>query len=59
MHMMSLLHVKFRQNQISSFRGVALTNFVTDTQTDGQAKNNMSPHHSGGRHNDVDRMFYR
>ena len=39
------------QNQISSFRGVALTNFVTDRQIDGQAKNNMSPHQSGGRHN--------
>jgi hypothetical protein len=28
----------------SSFRGVALTN------CDGQDKNNMSPHRSGGRH---------
>jgi hypothetical protein len=31
-----------------SFRGVALTNCVMDRRTDGQDKNNMSTHQSGG-----------
>jgi hypothetical protein len=55
LHMVSLLPTKFHELLFSSFRGVALTNCVTDRQTDrrtdGQDKNNMSPHQSGGRHN--------
>jgi hypothetical protein len=55
LHMVSLLSTKFHEILFSSFRGVALTNCVTDRrtdrQTDGQDKNNMSPHKSGGRHN--------
>ena len=58
--MVSLLSTKFHEILFSSFRGVALTNCVTDRQTDrrkdgrtdgrtdGQDKNNMSPHKSGG-----------
>ena len=61
--MVFLLSTKFHEILFSSFRGVALTNCVTDGQTDrqtdrqtdgrtdGQDKNNMSPHKSGGRHN--------
>ena len=45
--MVSLLPTKFHEILFSSFRGVALTN------CDGQDKNNMSPHKSGGRHNDI------
>jgi hypothetical protein len=47
--MVSLLSTKFREILFNSFRGVALTNCVTD----GQDKNNMSPHQSGGRHNNL------
>jgi hypothetical protein len=57
--MVSLLPTKFHEILFSSFRGVALTNCVTDRQTDGQDKNNMSPHQSGGRHNvHVDQMQF-
>ena len=53
--MVSLLPTKFDEILFSSFRGVVLTNCVTDRwtdrQTDGQDKNNMSPHQSGGRLN--------
>jgi hypothetical protein len=57
--MVSLLPTKFHEILFSSFRGVALTNCVTDRWTDeqtdrwtdGQDKNNMSPHQSGARHN--------
>ena len=48
--MVSLLPTKFHEILLSSFRGVALTNCVTDGQTD---RNNMSPHQSGGRHNNL------
>ena len=41
--MMPLLPTKFHEILFSSFRGVALTNCVTDRRTDGQDKNNMSP----------------
>jgi hypothetical protein len=48
---------KFHEILFSSFRGVALTNCVTDRtgqdRTDGQDKNNMSPDQSGGRHNET------
>jgi hypothetical protein len=44
--MVSLLPTKFHEILFRSFRGVALTN--CDGQTDGQDKNNMSPHQSGG-----------
>ena len=40
--MVSLLPTKFHEILFSSFRGVVLTN------CDGQDKNNMSPHQSGG-----------
>jgi hypothetical protein len=46
--MVSLLYTKFHEILFSSFRGVALTNCVTDRRADGQDKNNMSPHKSGG-----------
>jgi hypothetical protein len=53
--MVSLLPTKFHEILFSSFRGAALTNCMTDRwtdrRTDGQDKNNMSPHQSGGRHN--------
>jgi hypothetical protein len=52
--MVSLLSTKFHEILFCSFRGVALTNCVT---TDGQDKNNMSPHQSGARHNK--RTFHR
>jgi hypothetical protein len=54
--MVSLLSTEFHEILASSFRGVALTNGVTDRrtdrrtdgrtdgQTDRQDKNNMSPH---------------
>ena len=51
LHMVSLLPTKFHEILFSSFRGVALTNCVTNRQTDGQDTNNMSPHQIGGRHN--------
>ena len=51
--MVSLLPTKFHEILFSSFRGVALTNCVTDRRKDTQDKNNMSPHQSGGRHNVV------
>ena len=34
---MSYLHTKFQDNWISSFRGVAMTRFRTDGQTDGRS----------------------
>ena len=40
--MMFLLHTKFRKIQFSTFRGVALTNFVMDKPK------TMSPHQSWG-----------
>ena len=46
--MVSLLPTKFHEILFSSFRGVALTNCVTDRQMDGRDKNNMSPHQSVG-----------
>ena len=46
--MVSLLSTKFHEILFSSFGGVALTNCVTDRRTDGQDKNNMSPHKCGG-----------
>ena len=46
--MVSLLSTKFHEILFSSFRGVALTNCVKDRWTDGQDKNNMSPHKSQG-----------
>ena len=49
--MVSLLSTKFHEILFSSFRGVTLTKCVTDRRRDGQDKNNMSPHKSGGRHN--------
>ena len=45
---MHLLPTKFHEILFSSFRGVALTNCVTDRRTDGQDKNNMSPTKVGG-----------
>ena len=48
--MVSLLPTKFHEILFYSFKGVALTNCVMDRRTDGQDKNNMSPHQSGGRH---------
>jgi hypothetical protein len=52
--MVSLLPIKFHEILFRSFRGVALTNCVTDKRTDGQDKNNMSPQ---GRHNDDEVCF--
>jgi hypothetical protein len=49
--MVSLLPTKFHEILFSSFRGVALTN--SDKQTDGQDKNNTSPHKSGGGGRDI------
>ena len=49
--MVSLLSTMFHEILFSSFRGVALTNCVTDRWTDWQDKNNMSPHKNGGGHN--------
>jgi hypothetical protein len=51
LYMVSLLPTKVHEILFSSFRGVALTNCVADRRTDRQDKNNMSPHQSGGRHN--------
>jgi hypothetical protein len=45
LHMVSLLSTKFHEILFISFRGVVPTN------CDGQDKNNLSPHKSGGRHN--------
>ena len=45
--MVSLLSTKFHEILFSSFRGV-------DKLCDGQDKNNMSPHQSGGRHNECE-----
>jgi hypothetical protein len=53
--MVSLLPIKFHEMLFSRFRGVALTNCLTDRRTDGQTvrrtdeqtKTNMSPHQSG------------
>ena len=54
LHMVSLIPTNFHEIMFSSFRGVALRNCVTDRRTDGQDKNNMSPHQSGGRDNNID-----
>jgi hypothetical protein len=50
--MVSLLPTKFHEILFSSFRGVELTNCVTDRRT-GQ-KQYVSPPKLGGRHNIVE-----
>jgi hypothetical protein len=55
LHMVSLLPTKFHEILFSSFRGVALTNRVTDRWTD--RTKTMSPHQSGGRHNVNNYMY--
>jgi hypothetical protein len=49
--MVSLLPTKFHEILFGSFRGVTLTNCVTDRRTGQQQY--VSPHKSGGRHNNL------
>jgi hypothetical protein len=54
--MISLLPTKFHEILFCSFRGVSLTNCVTDRRTD--RTKTMSPHQSGGRHNYLLNIFF-
>ena len=52
-HRLMLINIcmKFHEDSLRGFQVVERTRFLTDRQTDGRGKNNMSPNPEGGRHN--------